>query len=216
MARPRGVGFAVGDARVPIIPAAVIYDLGVGDGSVRPDASMGLAACEAATKDAVRMGAVGAGCGATVGKARGCVSSPGGVGSALVADDATGVAVGALAVVNAVGNVVAPDGTVLAGARDAISGAYVDVAARIVEADAGANTTIAVVATNATLTPDDAARVASTAHEGLRRVVKPAHTRYDGDTVFALGTGAVVGDADLVGELAADALAEAIVRAVSF
>ncbi len=211
----RGVGFHVGAARVPIVPAAVIYDLGVGDGSVRPDVAMGLAACSDASDAPVAMGVIGVGCGATVGKARGCVPSEGGVGSACLIDEATGVMVGALVAVNAVGNVVAEDGTVLAGARDAASGAYVDVAARMVEAHEGANTTIAIVATNATLTPEEASRVASTAHEGLARRVKPAHTRYDGDTVFALATGSVVGDANHVASLAAEALADAIVRAVS-
>jgi L-aminopeptidase/D-esterase-like protein len=211
----RGVGFVVGAHRVPIVPAAVIYDLGVGDGSVRPDVAMGLVACHAASEAAVPMGIVGAGCGATVGKARGCVPSTGGVGSACVGDDDTGVVVGALAVVNSVGNVVGPDGTVVAGARDAVSGAPVDVATRMVEAEEGANTTVAVVATNAMLTPEEASHVASVAHEGMARVVKPAHTRYDGDTVFALATGVVTADADIVGGLAADALAAAIIRAVS-
>jgi L-aminopeptidase/D-esterase-like protein len=209
----RGIGFGVGAVRVPIVPAAVIFDLGVGDACRRPDTAMGYAACEASTADPVQMGSLGAGTGATVGKARGCVGSPGGVGSSL-ASGPDGLIVGAVVAVNAVGNVVGPDGRVVAGARDAESGRFVDVSTRMSDVGIGANTTIGVVATNAALEPDGAGRVASMAHDGLSRAIRPAHTAYDGDTLFALATGAVDARVDAVGALAAAAVANAIVRAV--
>ena len=174
---------------------------------------MGYAACEASTADPVQMGSLGAGTGATVGKARGCVGSPGGVGSSL-ASGPDGLIVGAVVAVNAVGNVVGPDGRVVAGARDAESGRFVDVSTRMSDVGIGANTTIGVVATNAALEPDGAGRVASMAHDGLSRAIRPAHTAYDGDTLFALATGAVDARVDAVGALAAAAVANAIVRAV--
>lgn len=210
----RGVGFPVGALRVPIVPAAVVFDLAVGDPHTRPDATMGHAACEAADGAPVPMGAVGVGVGATVGKSRGCLASPGGVGSAA-STRAAGLIVGAVVVVNAVGNVVGPDGRIVAGARDADTGAYVDVDVARSGAEAGGNTTIGVVATNATLPPDEAARVAATAHDGLARAIRPAHTLYDGDTIFTLATGAVAADPNVVGVLAADVVREAILRAVS-
>lgn len=209
----RGVGFPVGSLRVPIVPAAVIFDLGVGDGHTRPDAAMGHAACDAASDNPVPMGAVGVGTGATVGKARGYMSSPGGVGSAVVFDG-SGLLVGAVVVVNAVGNVVAPDGSVLAGARDPNTGAFVDVTDGLSNAQAGANTTVGVVATNAILAPGEAGHVATMAHDGLARAIVPAHTMYDGDTIFALATGDVHADANGVGAMAAEAMREAIIRAV--
>jgi len=209
----RGVGFPVGALRVPIVPAAVIFDLGVGDPHIRPDAAMGYSACEAADCAPVQMGAVGVGTGATVGKVVGCAASPGGLGSA-VSSRAGGLIVGAVVAVNAVGNVVGSDGAIIAGARDPDTGEFVDVTDSRSNAQAGANTTIGVVATNAILSPAEAGRVASTAHDGLARAIRPAHTLYDGDTIFALATGALHADANVVGVLAADVVREAIVRAV--
>ena len=150
----QNVGFPAGPVRVPIVPAAVIFDLSVGDAKVRPDRAMGYQACLNATNEPVAMGAIGAGTGATVGKAPGVTSSAGGVGSACVRLD-SGLIVAAIAVINALGNVVDPTtGKILAGGTE--NGNFVDITERLLDAHnivRGTNTTIGVVATNATLTP---------------------------------------------------------------
>jgi L-aminopeptidase/D-esterase-like protein len=212
----QNVGFPAGPVRVPIVPAAVIFDLGVGDANIRPDREMGYQACLNATDEPVAMGAVGAGTGATVGKAPGVTSSPGGVGSACIRLD-SGLIVAAIAVVNSLGNVVHPEsGEILAGGKE--NGGFVDITERLLNADIvhGTNTTIGVVATNATLTSAEVNRVAEMAHDGMARSIRPAHTMFDGDTLFALATGThTKSGVNTVGILAAEVVAAAIVNAVS-
>jgi L-aminopeptidase/D-esterase-like protein len=212
----RGVGYAVGPYRVPIVPAAVIFDLFAGDGRVRPDAAMGAAAARAASREAPAEGRVGVGAGATVAKLAGplrCRDS--GVGSASAHYGE--LVVGAIAVANAVGSIYDPrTREPIALPRDAgepyderaLLASYAQVVA------AGANTTLAVVATNANLRKVDATKVAQMAHDGLARVVLPAHLSLDGDTIFACATGGTDAPLDLIGAMAADVVAEAIVRGV--
>lgn len=212
----QNVGFPAGPVCVPIVPAAVIFDLGVGDAKVRPDREMGYQACLNATDEPVAMGTIGAGTGATVGKAPSVTPSPGGVGSACKYLD-SGLIVAAIVVVNALGNVVHPDtGEIVAGGEE--DGNFVDITERLLDANLvqGTNTTIGVVATNATLTPAEVHRVAETAHDGMARAIRPSHTMFDGDTLFSLATGAHTGSSvNTVGILAADVVAEAIVNAVT-
>ena len=210
------IGFHAGPVRVPIVPAAVIFDLGVGDANVRPDKQMGYQACLSATTDPVTMGAVGAGRGATVGKAPGVTASSGGVGSACKHLD-NGLIVAALVVVNALGNVVHPTtGEIVAGGK--INGCFVDITERLLDASIipGTNTTIGVVATNAVLSVEEATRVAEMAHDGIARSIRPSHTMFDGDTLFTLASGVhPKSNLNTIGLLATEAVAEAIVAAVT-
>ena len=212
----KDVGFPAGAVRVPIVPAAVIFDLSVGDAKVRPDRQMGYQACLNATSEPITMGAVGAGTGATVGKAPGVTPSSGGVGSACKHLD-TGLIVSALIVVNALGNVVNPTtGEIIAGGKE--NGDFVDITERLLDANVvpGTNTTIGVVATNATLSDAEATRVAEMAHDGLARAIRPSHTMFDGDVLFTLATGAHTSSSvNSIGILAAEVVAEAIVAAVT-
>ena len=214
------VGYKTNGGVVPIVPAAVIFDLPFGGASkARPTADCGYRAAAAATI-ALAEGNVGAGAGATVGKiGGGRMPMKAGLGSADIALP-NGLIVGALVAVNAVGDVIDPSsGAVVAGARDA-NGKLAD-ARKVLRTGAQAaprpaeNTTIGVVATNAKLTKAQATRVALMADDGLARALYPSHTLGDGDTIFALATGAWNGTADVstVGALAADVMAEAIVRA---
>lgn len=224
----RKIGWTLGAVGVvPIVPAAVLLDLGFGgDPAIRPTADCGYRAAEAATDGAVPEGNVGAGAGATLGKTAGRERAmKGGVGSAAVRMP-DGLVVGALVAVNSVGDVVdpatgnvvagvrTPDGTRLADARILLRNGSVS---RSVQSRAVENTTIAVVATNARLTKIDVTRMALMADDGLARAIYPAHTIGDGDTVFSLATGTWTGRADssIIGALAADVLAEAIVRAAA-
>lgn len=176
----RGTGYPVRSTVVPIVPGAVIFDLGLGDHRARPDAAMGIAACRAASSEPPAEGSVGAGTGATVGKRRGQASAmKGGVGTASTMVD--GVTIGSLVVVNAVGDVVDETGAVLAGTRP--GGSDPDGQPAV-----AANTTIGVVATDLPLDKAGATRLAQAAHDGLARAVRPAHTAFDGDTFFALST----------------------------
>ncbi len=212
------VGFDTRVARVPLVPAAVIFDLAMGDAHARPDAAMGYAACTSATTDPVEEGSVGAGTGATVGKVMGPERAmKGGVGSwSIRLYD--GTIVGALVVVNALGDVVNERGEILAACRDA-DGRFVRAAEALTRRPPAAvfatNTTLAVIATSATMTQAQAWRTAIQGHAGLSRAIVPSHTSFDGDTVFVLATGAH-GAADLTsqGEAAAQAVAEATRRAV--
>ena len=222
-----GIGYPVGPFRVPIVPAAILFDLGVqGPGAVRPGADCGYRAAAAAGSDPVRRGNAGAGAGATVGKSRGSARAmKGGIGSASLRFP-DGLVVAALIAVNAVGDVVDPaDGRVVAGVRDD-EGNLADARRLLLESLsgpdaegggplAGANTTIGVVAVNAPLTKAEANKVAEMAHDGLARTIYPVHTPADGDTLFALSTGrgpaARVGR---VGALAAEAVARAVLDAV--
>ena len=214
----RGVGFDVGVARVPIVPAAVIFDLAIGRADVRPDAAMAYQACLNATADPVIEGSMGAGMGATVGKILGMPNATkSGVGSACI-EIANGLFVGAIAVVNALGDVIDPrTGAIIAGARS--EDGFVDTLQimrqfQAVASASASNTIIGVVATNAKLSKEEANKVAQMAHDGLARAVRPAHTMYDGDTIFALSTGDVRVDVNLIGAFAAEVFAKAIVRGV--
>jgi L-aminopeptidase/D-esterase-like protein len=188
----RGRGFATPAGRVPIVPAAVIFDLGVGNPARRPDADMGFAACEAATAEPMREGAVGAGTGATVGKLLGMEGAcPSGIGSWSV--QAAGYQIGALAVVNALGDVLSHSGDVLAGARSA-DGRFIETMRWLrthhtpVAQPEGGNTTLAVVATDAPLTRLDLYALARQSANALARRIAPVFTPFDGDIVFALST----------------------------
>ncbi len=211
----RDVGFPAGSVHVPIVPAAVIFDLHVGDAHVRPDRQMGYQACLEASSDPVEMGVVGAGTGATVGKVHGVTPSPGGVGSACKYLE-NGLIVAALMVVNALGNVVHPDtGEIVSGGK--IDNSFVDITERLLDASVvpGTNTTIGVVATNAVLSVTEATRVAEMAHDGMARAIRPSHTMFDGDTLFTLATGEHTGSSvNTIGILAAEVVAESIVAAV--
>ena len=192
----RGRGYRAGPFTVPIVSAAVLFDLGVGDARVRPGPDEGYRACEAAASGDVAQGSVGAGTGATVAKALGVGRGvKGGVGTAGI-DLGDGVLVGAIVAVNAVGGVHDPDtGEIVAGARSD-DGGMVDVLDAMVSSSGeppplkfAANTTIGVVATNARLDREQACKLAAVAHDGLALAVRPAHTTHDGDTMFALATG---------------------------
>jgi L-aminopeptidase/D-esterase-like protein len=203
-----GIGFDAVVARVPVVPAAALFDLWIGDASVRPSADAGYAACVAAAAGEVAEGNVGAGAGATVGKWAGpSLATKGGLGYASVREDELIVA--CVAAVNAYGDVLAEDGSVLAGARVAPG-------VPPVAQPAWPNTTLACVVTNATLSKEDAYRVARMAAGGLARAIRPVYTMFDGDVVFALATGRCVAGADRVGALAATVTADAIRRGVLF
>jgi L-aminopeptidase/D-esterase-like protein len=230
----RGLGYPTPAGVVPIVPAAILYDLGVGRADRRPDAAMGYAACQAATEDPVAQGSVGAGTGASVGKLLGMAHAmKGGIGSAAV-DLGGGLIVAALMAVNAVGDVIEADGTILAGVRrspqsDEYVGALRALGQRDQPAPGGdeatptpsntaTNTVIGVVATSARLDRDGVTHMAQSAHDGLARAVNPAHMRADGDTIFGLATGTVDGgphlSSALVSAYAAEVTAEAIRNAV--
>ncbi|HEY6409205.1 MAG TPA: P1 family peptidase [Ktedonobacteraceae bacterium] len=211
------IGIDVGVARVPIVPAAAIFDLGFGSASVRPGAEAGYSACQQATSEPVAQGNVGAGTGATVGKQLGPgFMMKGGLGSASTRMD-DGTLIGAIVAVNALGDVIDPQTQqVIAGARNPMGG--------FIASSPFGNTTIAVVATSATLSKDATNKVAQMAHNGLAQVIRPAHTMFDGDTVFslALGTASQSGttpattalQVSMIGAAAATTLARAIIKAV--
>jgi len=218
-----GIGLATAHGLVPIVPAAVVYDLGVGNPRIRPDAQAGYQACAAAGATAPAQGNVGAGSGALVGKLLGMAHAmKGGVGTASLS--AAGCTVGALVVCNAVGDVLDPaNGQIIAGARTADGSALLGTRDALLAGRlphnilAGSNTTIGVIATDAVLTKPQAQRLAQVAHDGLARAINPVHTMLDGDTLFALGTGASGQPADmlLLATLAAEATARAVVNAIA-
>jgi len=227
----RGIGFNVGVARVPIVPAAVIFDLALGRADRRPDATMGYRAAAAASRQPVAEGNVGAGCGASVGKILGMKQAmKAGVGSAAVRLSG-GIVVGALMVVNAFGDVIDPrTGRIVAGARSTRfgpvqvgePGGFVDtlelmktgIGRTLLQFVTRSNTVIGVVATNARLSKAEATRMAQMAQDGVARAIRPAHTMLDGDTLFALSTGNKRTDLSVLGAVAAEVVAEAILRAV--
>ncbi len=223
----RGHGYETGVARVPIVPAAVIFDLAVGDARARPGPEAGYQACQAATSDPVPMGSVGAGTGATVGKLLGHgFAVKGGVGSAALPLPGGGL-VAALAVVNALGDVYDPEtGRLVAGVRDPETGRMVGARRLFREPEKltawmrgmparGTNTTLVVVATDVALSKAQLRALAQQAHDGLARAIDPAHTAFDGDIVFALSVGERPAPGPVVLEtLAAWAVARAVVRAV--
>jgi len=220
----RGHGLETGIARVPIVPAAVLFDLGLGRADRRPDAAMGYAACENAMADRVAEGNVGAGAGASAGKLLGpAMATKTGLGTACLAGPG-GLLVGAVIAVNAFGDVRDPSsGAILAGTRNP-AGGFLDTTAvltgqppGVAGQSAGQNTTIGVVVTNAAFGKTGARKVAQMAHDGLALTISPVHTMYDGDTLFAISCGPdeskVQADLSAVGTLAARAVAGAVIRA---
>ncbi len=227
-----GAGFKTSHALVPIVPAAILYDLGIGKSEVRPNAEMGMLACEAATDYAVLEGAVGAGTGATVGKAFGAERAmKSGIGSATVTlgGEHEGVLVSALAAVNAYGDVRDPaTGAIIAGARTTSGGMeFADTAKRLIEGrrgpgtgspgatiPRGENTTLVVVATNAQLNSVESRKLAQLSQIGMTNAISPAHTMVDGDLVIAVSAGPFKASMMALGAAAAEAVGQAIVRAV--
>ncbi len=216
------IGWPAGPARVPIVPAAVLFDLGVGgNAKIRPTADCGYRAAAAASTNPVAEGSIGAGAGATVGKFGGAARAPkAGIGTASITLP-NGLIVAAIVAVNAVGDIVDPaTGKIVAGVRNP-DGTFAD-ARKILRAGsssqpprAGENTTIGLVATNATLSKAQVTRMAMMADDGYARAISPSHTNGDGDTIFSLATGRWSGTADVtvIGALAAEAMADAVVRA---
>ena len=223
------IGFNTGAVKIPIVPAAILYDLSLGDKNVRPDAEMGYQACLNASKNESAEGNVGAGTGASVGKLFGnALAMKSGLGSASM-DIGNGIIVGAIVAVNAWGDVM-EDGKIIAGLRSGKVGPirvggkeYFADTLKMMRTFAGrnvmqlatkSNTVIGVIATNAALTKVEATKVAQITHDGLARCIRPAHTMLDGDTIFALSTGNKKSDVTTIGAFAAEAMAQAILRAV--
>ena len=227
----RQIGFNAGVARVPIVPAAVIFDLGIGDPQVRPDAEMGYQACQNASTDPPATGNVGVGTGCTVGKILGPKQAmKSGVGTASIAISGDSV-VAALMAVNAFGDALdSQTGEIIAGVRSTQIGplqigspGYFGDSLEIMKSKIGrtalkfggsSNTVIGVVATNARLNKNEANKVAQMAHNGLAKTIRPAHTMFDGDTLFALSTGKKKTDVSVIGALAAEVVAAAILNGV--
>jgi L-aminopeptidase/D-esterase-like protein len=219
----KGIGFETGAAKVPIVPCAILYDLGIGKANVRPTREMGEAAAAAATTDPVKEGCVGAGTGATIGKMAGMGQAmKSGIGSATVVLEGAlaGVSVAALVAVNAVGDVRDPrTGTLIAGARRSTQSMELAGTESLMKRGLRGgfrreNTTLAVVATNAKLTKVQATKLAQLAGLGMARTIYPVNTMSDGDVVIALSLGSGTADVDALGVAGAEAVSEAIVRAV--
>ena len=229
----RGVGFDVTVARVPIVPAAILFDLGIGKANIRPDARMGYQACINASASRAPEGNVGAGCGATVGKILGMEHGmKSGVGSSTI-EISNGLLVSALVAVNPFGDVVDPsNGQIIAGARlefgqnayktnqfqfaDTLEVMRKRRRDQNLEFRKNANTVIGVVATNAKLNKEQATIMAIMAQDGLSRTIRPSHTMVDGDTIFSLSLGDQEADINLIGAFAAEVLAQAVLRAVRY
>lgn len=216
----RGIGFDVGITKVPLVCESCLFDLGVGDSRVRPDKVMGYEVCENAWKDNYADGNVGAGTGATVGKLHGkdgCMKS--GIGSYAV--QIGELKVGAVVAVNALGDIydwkngkkvaglLAADGKTFLSTEDEVYKSYEVVANKFV-----ANTTIGAVITNGKFNKTQLCKIAGMAHNGYARSIRPVHTTADGDSIYAMSVGDVAADQDMVGTLAAQVMAEAILRAV--
>jgi L-aminopeptidase/D-esterase-like protein len=227
----KNIGFDTGVARVPIVPAAILFDLGIGDPTIRPDAKMGYEACENASSDPPAEGNVGAGTGCTVGKILGSKQSmKSGIGSASIHIGA-GIILGVIVAVNAFGDVIdAKTGKIIAGARAlkvgpvqvGIGGYFANtlsvmrslIGRTVLNFASRSNTVIGVVATNAKLDKSQANKVAQMAHNGLARTIQPTHMMFDGDTIFALSTGRKHADVNIIGAYASEVMAEAVLRAV--
>ena len=226
------IGFNSGTVKVPIVPAAVLFDLAFGDPSIRPDAVMGYQACQNAASGSFKLGNVGAGTGATVGKILGMKQAmTSGIGSASL-EIGGGIIVAALVAVNAFGDVVNPaNRQILAGARPMQAGPFTiggknqfadtleimkSLPGRTIMsfASAASNTVIGVIATNADLNKEEANKLAQMSHNGLAMSIRPAHTMFDGDTIFALATGRHRADINIVGAFAAEVMAQAVINAV--
>ncbi|HUO33396.1 MAG TPA: P1 family peptidase [Candidatus Acidoferrum sp.] len=221
----KGIGFPIGQAiHVPIVPAAVLFDLEVGDWKIRPTAESGYEACKNASSGPIAEGNVGAGAGATVGKMFGSkFAMKSGLGTTSIRAGSGGVIVAAMVAANGVGDVYDPsNGAILVGARSEDGKGFRNAMKQIREgyavsmASMGKNTTLGVVATNAILTKAEMTKVAQMAQDGLARTINPVHTPFDGDTVFALSTGTLDARVQVgaIGALAAEAVSEAVVRAV--
>lgn len=218
----KGIGFDVGVTHVPIVPASVLFDLTVGSHEVRPDKEMAYKACLSATDEYVEQGNVGAGTGATVGKILGmknCMKSGLGTSSKKVGE----LVVGAIVAVNAFGDVINPGtGEIIAGALKDNSEEFADTLQVLegfeIKKESKnvfiGNTTIGLVATNASLTKAEAKKVASMAHNGFAKTIRPCHTMFDGDTIYALSTSNLKADINLVGSLACEVMAQAVISAV--
>jgi L-aminopeptidase/D-esterase-like protein len=217
----QGVGYPVGSARLPLVPGAVLFDLLVGDASIRPDAAAGYRACELASTMPPAEGNVGAGTGAAIGKVFGIERAmKGGVGTASVTVE--GITVGALIACNALGDVIDPEtAAVIAGARTPDGKSLADTRRALLRGEppkpllAGTNTTIGVIATDAVITKVQASRLATMGHDGLARSINPVHTMSDGDTLFMLGTGRAGKSVGMMvlGTMVAEAVAIATARA---
>jgi L-aminopeptidase/D-esterase-like protein len=214
----RSIGVDVGVARVPIVPTAAIFDFACGSSEVRPDAEAGYSACEQANTDLVAQGCVGCGTGATVGKMFGpFLAMKGGLGSASTTMR-DGTIVGAIVAVNAFGDILDPE------TQQTVAGMRSPIDQSLPGSSPFGNTTIAVVATSAALTKNEINKVAQMAHNGLAQAIRPAHTMFDGDTVFALALGSheqsrpdpamAMYQLSMIGATAASTLARAIVKAV--
>jgi len=218
----QNVGLEVGhDIVVPSVPTAVIFDLGIGDGRIRPDAKMGYEACKHAKSSQVEEGSIGAGTGATIGKLMGLKqATKGGIGTQSYKFK-NGVVVGVLVVVNAFGDVVSPtSGKILAGVRDSKDGNEFPGTVNMFKqgitrrADSYQNTTLAVVVTNANFSKSELLRISTIAQTGLTKVISPVHTLQDGDMVISVSAGDLKEDVNLIGVIAAELTQKAIIRAV--
>ena len=218
----REIGFDVGVTKVPIVPAAVLFDLSVGDFRIRPDAEMGYQACLNSSVEENRQGNIGAGTGTTVGKVRGDnFAMKGGLGTASLSCGK--LIIGAIVAVNCFGDIIDPNsGKIIAGALTDDKKQFVNTISYLKNNPLSGdgkdhfpcNTTIGAVATNARLTKAGAAKVAMMAHNGFARTIIPVHTMFDGDTIFCSGTGEIEADVNIVGTLAAELMAAAIIKAI--
>jgi L-aminopeptidase/D-esterase-like protein len=216
----RGIGFDVVLTKVPIVPGAVLFDLDVGDYKIRPDARMGYDACLKASKEEVRQGNVGAGTGATIGKILGglrCMKS--GLGTASFKSQE--LIIGAIVAVNCLGDVIDSEtGKIIAGVLTEDKKGFANTMSFLrnfpqkTKDNFSKNTTIGVIATNAKLTKAGATKVAMMSQDGYARTINPAHTMFDGDTIFCMATGQVEAGANVVGAIAAEVMARAIVKAI--
>ncbi len=216
----RNMGFDVGITRVPIVSGAVLFDLNIGDYKIRPDKAMGYSACVNAEKGNFKEGNIGAGCGATVGKILGTkYAMKGGLGSYSI--QVGNLKVGAVVAVNCLGDVIDPQSNkILAGAFSREQKSFIFTEEFMIKNYNhksnvfNGNTTIGAIITNASLTKAEMNKVASMAHNGFGRVIRPSHTMYDGDTIFALSTGKIEADINVVGLLAANVIEKAVINGV--
>ncbi|TVR21897.1 MAG: peptidase S58 family protein [Anaerolineaceae bacterium] len=215
----RGIGYPVEEFVVPIVPAAILNDLRIGDGTRRPTAEMGYQAAQSATDAPVQQGNIGAGTGCRVAPLLGnSLATKGGLGSASI-DLGDGLIVSALVAVNSVGDIIGEDGAIIGGARNPEGGfiGMMNVLRGIAREEAPPtrdNTVIGAIATNARLNKEAVNKVAQMAQDGIARAVRPAHTMYDGDTIFALATGEIPANVNAIGAFAAEAMAQAIRNAI--
>lgn len=215
----KGIGLCFGEVSIPIVPAAVIFDLGIGSYKVRPDKKMGYQACLNARGGKIKEGSVGAGCGATVGKLYGLQQGMKGGLATTSINLSKGVIVSALVVVNAFGDIIDEKGEILAGARDPQTNKFINTTKKMFSEEVTpgfvvTNTTLGVVATNVKLNKEEINKVAQMAQSGLARAISPSHTLVDGDTIFALSYGERSHNLSTIGAAAAEAVARAIRRAV--